>query len=49
MWDWDELKRISNKLRYHLSRRMSVAKLDAAPVLPAAAELWGSGFELVRR
>jgi hypothetical protein len=45
-WDWDELERISRKMRYHLRQRLGITKLGSAPVLPEAAALQAQGFEL---
>jgi hypothetical protein len=45
-WDWDELERVSRKMRYHLRQRLGVAKLGSAAVLPEAEALQAQGFEL---
>jgi len=45
-WDWDELERISRKLRYHIRQRLGVTKLGSAPVLGEAQRLQQQGYDL---
>lgn len=45
-WDWDELERVSRKMRYHLRQRLGTTKLGSAAVLPEAEALQVQGFEL---
>jgi hypothetical protein len=44
--NWDNLKKLSNRIQYHIRKRLSVAKARACPVLPQACELARSGYEL---
>lgn len=44
--DWEALKRVSNKVQYHIRGRLSIAKAASCPVLPAAYELANDGFQL---
>ncbi len=44
--DWAALKKLSNRLRYHVSRRLAVAKAPGRPVLPAAHALVKQGYLL---
>jgi hypothetical protein len=44
--DWKELKTLSNKIQYHIRKRLAVAKVPGCPVLPQALELAQSGYAL---
>ena len=44
--DWKALGKLSNRVRYHISKRLAVAKVPGRPVLPAAYKLHLSGHEL---
>jgi hypothetical protein len=44
--NWKELKTLSNKIQYHIRKRMAVAKVPGCPVLPHAYELARSGYAL---
>jgi hypothetical protein len=44
--DWGELKTLSNKIQYHIRKRLAVAKVRACPVLPQAYALARSGYAL---
>ena len=43
--DWDSLKRLSNRIQYHI-RKIAVAKVPGCPVLPQAFELATAGYAL---
>lgn len=45
---WDALKALSNRIQYHVRRRLAVGKAGSAPVLPSAFDLAQSGFALKR-
>jgi hypothetical protein len=44
--DWKALSKLSNRVSYHIARRLAVAKVPGRPVLPAAHKLHLAGFEL---
>ncbi len=44
--NWHELKTLSNKIQYHIRKRLAVAKVPGCPVLPQAYELAQSGYAL---
>jgi hypothetical protein len=44
--DWKALAKLSNRVRYHISKRLAVAKVPGRPVLPAAYQLHRKGYEL---
>jgi hypothetical protein len=44
--DWKALAKLSNRVRYHVSKRLAVAKVPGRPVLSAAYELYREGYEL---
>jgi hypothetical protein len=44
--DWKAFSKLSNRVTYHISRRLAVAKVPGRPVLPAAYKLHLAGFEL---
>jgi hypothetical protein len=51
-WDMDEgvnfesLKKLSNRIQYHVRKRLAAGKAPAMPVLPQALELARSGYAL---
>jgi hypothetical protein len=44
--NWESLKTLSNRIQYHIRKRLAVAKVPGCPVLPQAYELARSGYEL---
>jgi hypothetical protein len=44
--DWDALKTLSNRIQYHVRRRLAVARVPGRPVLPEAYKLARSGYAL---
>ena len=44
--NWPALAKLSNKVRYHISKRLAVAKVPGRPVLPEAYKLYLEGCEL---
>ncbi len=44
--NWDSLKTLSNRIQYHIRKRLAVAKVPGCPVLPQALALARSGYEL---
>ena len=44
--NWEALAKLSSRIRYHISRRLAVAKVPGRPVLSEAYELARSGYEL---
>jgi hypothetical protein len=44
--DWDALKRLTNKLRYHIQRRRCVARTSSRPILRGAGSQQQAGVEL---
>lgn len=46
-WNWAEIRRTSRKLRYHIQKRLAVAKVsdtDTRDILPGAQELFRTGI-----
>ncbi|MBC7853776.1 MAG: hypothetical protein IAF94_10100 [Pirellulaceae bacterium] len=44
--NWSELKTLSNKVQYHIRKRLAAAKVPGRPVLPEALELVRAGYSL---
>lgn len=44
--NWQELKKLSNKIQYHIRKRLAVAKVPGRPVLTEAFALARDGFSL---
>jgi hypothetical protein len=44
--NWESLKTLSNRIQYHIRKRLAVAKVPGCPVLPQAYELARSGYAL---
>ena len=44
--NWTALGKLSNKIQYHVRRRLAVARVPGRPVLPQAYELAKSGYAL---
>jgi hypothetical protein len=44
--NWSSLKTLSNRIQYHVRKRLAVAKVPGRPVLPQAHELARSGYAL---
>jgi hypothetical protein len=44
--NWRSLKTLSNRVQYHIRKRLAVAKVPGCPVLPQAYELARSGYAL---
>ncbi|HYV35252.1 MAG TPA: hypothetical protein VE988_06085 [Gemmataceae bacterium] len=44
--DWKALSKLSNRFRYHVSKRLAVAKAPGRPVLSAAYEMYLEGCKL---
>jgi hypothetical protein len=44
--DWKSFFRLSNRIRYHISKRLEVAHLPGISVLPAAYKLYLKGYKL---
>ena len=44
--DWGALKTLSNRIQYHLRKKLAVAKVPGRPVLPQALQLAQSGYAL---
>ena len=44
--NWESLKTVSNRIQYHIRKRLAVAKVLGCPVLPEAYELARSGYDL---
>jgi hypothetical protein len=45
-WDWPETRRTSRKLKYHIQKKLAVAKvskLDTRDILPGARKLFDNG------
>ena len=47
--NWEALKTLSNKIQYHIRKRLAIAKVPRCPVLPEACELARSGYALKDR
>ena len=43
---WESLKKLSNRIQYHIRKRMAAGKVPGMPVLPQAFELAKSGYAL---
>jgi hypothetical protein len=44
--NWEPLRTMSNRIQYHIRKRLGVAKVPGCPVLPQAYELARSGYAL---
>lgn len=44
--NWEALKTLSNRIQYHIRKRLAVGKAASMPVLPQALELARSGYAL---
>lgn len=44
--DWTALKRLSNRIQYHIRNRLAIARVAGRPVLPEACRYARSGYEL---
>jgi hypothetical protein len=44
--NWEALKTLSNRIQYHIRKRLAVGKAASMPVLPQAMELAQSGYAL---
>jgi hypothetical protein len=44
--NWESLKTLSNRIQYHIRKRLAVARVPGCPVLPQAHDLARSGYEL---
>lgn len=44
--NWDSLRTLSNRIQYHLRKRLAAGKAASLPVLPQALELAQAGFAL---
>jgi hypothetical protein len=44
--NWESLKSLSNRIQYHIRKRLAVAKVAGCPVLAQASELAHSGYLL---
>jgi hypothetical protein len=44
--NWEALKTLSNRIQYHVRKRLAAGKAASMPVLPQALELARSGFAL---
>jgi hypothetical protein len=44
--DWKALNKLSNRIQYHVRKRLAGAKVRGCPVLPQAYELARKGYEL---
>lgn len=44
--DWEALKTLSNRIQYHVRKRMAAGMVPGRPVLPQALELARSGYAL---
>jgi hypothetical protein len=42
--DWEALSKLSNKIQYHIRKRLAVAKVSVLPVLPQAYALAEQGY-----
>lgn len=45
-WDWNEIKKTSNKLKYHIHNKLAVSKMGSSGVLAGAKELQLNGIKL---
>ena len=44
--NWESLAKLSNKIQYHIRKRLAVAKVPGRPVLPEALNLVNQGYSL---
>lgn len=44
--NWEGMKKLSNRIQYHVRSRLAVAKVSSCPVLPEAHALAKAGYEL---
>lgn len=44
--DWESLKKLSNRIQYHIRKRLAVGKVPGMPVLAQALHLAQSGYAL---
>lgn len=44
--NWDALKKLSNRIQYHVRKRLAAGKVPGCPVLPQALELAKAGYAL---
>lgn len=44
--DWESLKTLSNRIQYHIRKRLAAGKVPGRPVLPQALELARAGYAL---
>jgi hypothetical protein len=44
--NWEALKTLSNRIRYHIRKRLAVGSVPGRPVLPQAMELARAGYAL---
>jgi hypothetical protein len=44
--NWEALKTLSNRIQYHVRRRLAAGKVPGMPVLPQALELARAGYAL---
>jgi hypothetical protein len=44
--DWEALKTLSNRIQYHIRKRLAAGKVPGRPVLPQALELARAGYAL---
>ncbi len=44
--DWEAYKKISNRIQYHIRKRLAVGKVPSIPVLPEAIRLAKAGYAL---
>ncbi len=46
--NWEALKTLSNRIQYHIRKRLAAGRAGSAPVLPEAIKLARAGFALKR-
>jgi len=44
--DWEALKTVSNRIQYHIRKRLATGKVPGCPVLAQALELARAGYAL---
>ena len=44
--NWEALKTLSNRIQYHIRKRLAAGKVPGRPVLPQALELARAGYAL---
>jgi len=44
--NWEALKTVSNRIQYHVRKRLAAGKAGSVPVLPAAMSLARAGYAL---